>query len=169
MYENLMKELENLRKRTARFRRVALHLHSIDSHDWGAGKTDNALNEKSRFLGSAGRETFAAELQQHLDLVALTDHMRIGFASELSSEVGGGGDFVVLPGIEVNFRPDAALGLVRIHLLVIFKEGSSQEVVGRLFESQTRIPGDSQRTGNEEVTGLSLQDFVDRVHAAEAH
>ena len=70
----------------------------------------------------------------------------------------------VLPGMEVNFRLEAALGFARVHLLTIFPEGSSTEEFARLFEGQRTIPDDIQRTGNEEVTGISLNDWVKRVH-----
>lgn len=47
MYEDLIYDLHELRKRTARFRRVALHLHTIDSHDWAKAKgADKELNSR---------------------------------------------------------------------------------------------------------------------------
>lgn len=164
MFATLMQQLDALRKRTARFRRIALHLHSTDSHDWGAGKSDAAKNARTRFEGPQGLIAFVDELKPHLDLVAVTDHMRFGFGSQLSRQVGKGGSFVILPGIEVNFRGEAALGVVRIHLLVVFPEGTSPEVCGRLFANQSHIPADSERNGQEDVTNMPLKDFVDRVH-----
>jgi len=164
MFTDLLKQLDERRKRTARFRRVALHLHSVDSHDWGTGKSDSAKNAKSRFQGPQGVAAFADELKSHLDLVAVTDHMRCGFATDLSQHVGTGGPFVVLPGIEVNFRGEAALGVTRIHLLCIYPEGTSAEICGRMFANQSHIPPDKSRTGNEDVKGISLKDFVARVH-----
>lgn len=164
MFADLLKQLDELRKRTARFRRVALHLHSVDSHDWSTGKSDASRNAKSRFQGPQGLTAFADELKPHLDVVAVTDHMRCSFATELSRHVGSGGSFVVLPGIEVNFRGEAALGVTRIHLLCIYPEGTSSEICGRMFANQPHIPPDSGRTGNEDVTGISLNDFVARVH-----
>lgn len=164
MFAELLKQLDELRKRTARFRRVALHLHSVDSHDWGTGKSDASRNARARFQGLQGLTAFSEELRPHLDVVAVTDHMRCGFATDLSRHVGKGGSFVVLPGMEVNFRGEAALGVVRIHLLTIFPEGTLAEVCGRLFAGQAGIPADSGRTGNEDVTDISLKEFVTRVH-----
>lgn len=165
MYSDLIKKLDALRNRTACFRRVGLHLHSPDSHDWGHGARDPSRNDRSRFHAADGTVEFANELRPHLDMVAVTDHMRCSFASQLSAEVGDSDEFVVLPGMEVNFRPDAALGCARIHLLVIFPQGSTTHSIERLFAGLPNIPADdSTRKGQEEVTGINLAEWVDRVH-----
>ena len=164
MYASFIQELENLRGRTARFRRVALHLHSPDSHDWGTGATDASRSERSRFSGDAGLDEYIAELRPHLDLVAITDHMKSGFASRCSQRVTPNDEFLVLPGMEVNLRLEPPLGFARIHLLTILPEGSTPEAFARLMFGQSQIPADSSRTGNEEVTGLNLTQWVERVH-----
>jgi hypothetical protein len=43
MFTEFIADLEPLRQRTARFRRVVLHLHSPDSHDWGRGRPTGKL------------------------------------------------------------------------------------------------------------------------------
>jgi len=165
MYKELIDDLHELRKRTARFRRVALHLHTIDSHDWAKAKgADKDLNSRAKFTGEEGRTNFANKLKEQLDLCAITDHMKCGYAISLSKQIEENDEFVVLPGMEVNFRPEAALGNLRIHLLVIFPVGSIVEDFARLFEGQNSIPGDEQRTGNEEISNIALFDFVQRVH-----
>lgn len=165
MYKELIDNLHELRKRTARFRRVALHLHTIDSHDWAKAKgADKDLNSRDKFTGEEGRTNFANKLKEQLDLCAITDHMKCGYATSLSKQIEENDEFVVLPGMEVNFRPEAALGNLRIHLLVILPEGSIVENFARLFEGQINIPGDEQRTGNEEISNIALFDFVERVH-----
>jgi len=165
MHKELIDDLHELRKRTARFRRVALHLHTIDSYDWARAKgADKDLNSRDRFSGEEGQSKFANKLKEHLDLCAITDHMKCGYATSLSRQIGENDEFVLLPGMEVNFRPEAALGNLRIHLLVILPEGSTVETFSRLFEGQNSIPGDAQRSGNEEVSGIALFGFVERVH-----
>ena len=165
MYKELIDDLHELRKRTARFRRVALHLHTIDSRDWGKAKgADKDINSRDKFTGKEGCNNFANKLKGHLDLCAITDHMKCGYATSLSKQIDENDEFVVLPGMEVNFRPEAALGNLRIHLLVILPEGSLVEDFARLFEGQTTIPGDEQRTGNEEISNIPLFSFVERVH-----
>ena len=108
---------------------------------------------------------FVEQLKPHLDLLSVTDHMKCGYAVGLSdASIRDPDEFIILPGMEVNFRLEAALGFARVHLLAIFPEGSSTEVFARLFEGQVTIPDDVQRTGNEEVTGISLYEWVKRVH-----
>ncbi|MBI1902921.1 MAG: AAA family ATPase [Planctomycetia bacterium] len=165
VYDQLLDNVNNLRQRTARFRRVALHLHSPASHDWPRAGSDPAQNDRARFSGADGPSAFAAELQRHVDLAAITDHMRSEFASRVSESVRDDGDFLVLPGMEVNFRPEAALGCARIHLLVVLREGATPEAFSRLFHGLPAIPDDNLRTGKEEVRGIPLKQWVERVHA----
>jgi hypothetical protein len=90
--------------------------------------------------------------------------MRSDFASRLSQSAVCDEDFVVLPGMEVNLRLEPPLNFLRIHVLAILPEGSSKEAFSRLFSGQNYIPDDSQRTGQEEVTGLTLMEWVQHVH-----
>ena len=119
MFSDLFTSLHGLRLRTARFRRVALHLHSPDSPDWASGAADASRNARSRFDGTDGLNEFVQELRPHLDFVAVTDHMKCRFSSQLSRHVGSNDEFMTLPGMEVNFRLEPPFGFARIHLLVI--------------------------------------------------
>src|SRR5258708_33751339 len=84
----LSSQLTQLRLRTARFRPVALHLHSPDSHDWPKRASNAERNHPSRFLCEDGASAFADELRPHVHLAAITDHMKCGFASRVSRHVG---------------------------------------------------------------------------------
>jgi energy-coupling factor transporter ATP-binding protein EcfA2 len=90
--------------------------------------------------------------------------MRCSLATRLSSLSGENDDFMVLPGMEVNFRLSPPLGFARIHLLVILPEGATSERFSRLFQGQAGIPDDAQRNGQEEVTGIALDEWIRRVH-----
>jgi hypothetical protein len=85
MYADLFKGLGNLKTRIARFRRVALHLHSPNSQDWPREGSDTTRNDRDRFTAANGVKEFATELRPHLDLVAITDHMRCDFATRVSA------------------------------------------------------------------------------------
>jgi len=166
MFTDLVQRLDGLRSRTARFRRVALHVHSPDSHDWGQRpEADATKNDRTRFAGAAGLALYLDELREHIDLVAITDHMRCDFANRSCAATVGGTDFAVLPGMEVNIRLAAPYSFARIHVLVLLPENSTNETFARLFHGQAHIPSDDQRTGQEEVRNLSLPDWVQRVHA----
>lgn len=162
-YQDLFSTLDKLRERTARFRRVALHLHSPDSHDWN--RTGNkTLNDRNSFLTPEGEAVFCRELKKHFDLVVVTDHMKCTYAAKLSAVSRREKDFLVLPGMEVNLRPEAAISCSRLHILAILPEGSTVESFSRLFAALPDIPNDACRTGNEEVHGLQLSEFIERIH-----
>ena len=163
-YQDLFASLDELRKRTARFRRVALHVHSPDSHDWNQ-TSDKTLNDREKLLAPGGEAEFINALKKHFDLVVITDHMKCSYASKVSNASRGEKDFLVLPGMEVNFQPEAAISCLRLHILVILPEGSTVESFSRLFAGLKAIPDDAHRTGNEIITGLRLEDFIKRIHA----
>lgn len=162
-YQDLFATMDELRKRTARFRRVALHIHSPDSHDWNrTGNKD--LNEREKLLAPNGETKFINALRDHFDLVVITDHMKCSYACMVSIASQHEKDFLVLPGMEVNLRPEVALSCLRLHILAILPEGATVESFSRLFAGLQAIPEDARRTGNEEVQGLRLVDFIKRVH-----
>jgi DNA repair ATPase RecN/ABC-type dipeptide/oligopeptide/nickel transport system ATPase subunit len=163
-YDQLLQTLDRLRERTARFRRVALHVHSPDSHDWPKKTADKTLNCKADFLQVDGPSRFSNELRKHFDLVAITDHMRCSFASRTASATGADSSLIILPGMEVNFKPEAALSLKRLHLIVILPEGSGPQRFAELFPGQG-FPDDERRCGNEEVSGISLVEWMKQVHS----
>lgn len=163
LYHDLFAALDELRKRTARFRRVALHIHSPDSHDWNR-TGDKMLNARETLLAPSGEAKFIEELEKHFDLVAITDHMKCSYASRVSNASRSEKDFLALPGMEVNFQPEAAISCSRIHILTILPEGSTVESFSRLFAGLKEIPGDADRTGNEVITGLRLEEFIKRIH-----
>ena len=165
-YADVLKALDDLRKRTSRFRRVALHLHSPDSRDWNR-TGDRALNDRSRLLAPGGEAEFIAALKQHFDLVVITDHMKCSYASRVSKATLPDDGFRVLPGMEVNFRPEAAMTTMRLHLLAILPDGSTPEQFSRLFAGVKGIPDDAERNGQEEVVGVELAKWVKAVHEAE--
>lgn len=162
-YQDLFTTLDELRQRTARFRRVALHVHSPDSHDWNR-TGDKTLNDRQKYFVSGGESDFINLLKKHFDLVVITDHMKCSFASRASNSSRSEEDFLVLPGMEVNFQPEAAISCSRLHILAILPEGSTVESFSRLFAELNDIPNDAQRSGNEVIKGMRLQDFIRRIH-----
>lgn len=165
MFTAFLKKLSFLRERTARFRRVQLHVHSPDSHDWGREAVDAARNDKKRFAAQNGPQEFLQELAPNFDCVAVTDHMKCTFATQLGAATAGDNKLIVLPEMEVNFKPDAALGVARIHLLVILPSGATPEDFAALFPGQKNIPRDDvSRNGQEEIVGIQLSDWIRQVH-----
>lgn len=161
-YDPFFKKLDELRNRTARFRRVALHLHSPESHDWAKMSCDEALNDRTIYLSDNGEKKFIAVIKPHIDLVSITDHMRCSYASIVSCLSQTDTEFLVLPGMEINIQPEAAVGITRLHILAILPEGSSPEQFARIFSGLSNIPDDAKRTGNELITDLGLKEFMEK-------
>lgn len=161
--EELLAEFAEKRKRTARFRRVGLHIHSPESHDWGKNG-DETLNDRLVYQDLNGRRSFINQLKERFDLVAITDHMKCTYGTTISKETLADDDFLVMPGMEVNLCPEAAIGNVRLHLLAILPEGSSVEHFAQLFIGTDVPPDDAKRNGQEEIAGINLKDWIDMVH-----
>lgn len=145
--------------RTSEFFRVALHVHSPESHDFG--KTgDSMRNDRTRLGTPEGQREFLEALASNLDLVAITDHMRCTYAASLSKQSSPRGKFAVLPGMEVNFRLAPPLDDLRFHLLAIFPPKSEVDQINRIFAG-TNVPPESNRDQRTaEVSGLELPEFV---------
>lgn len=65
-YQDLLTVLESLRQRTAGFHKVALHVHSTDSHDWNR-TGDRTLNDRGTFLAQGGENGFMDAIKRHFD------------------------------------------------------------------------------------------------------
>lgn len=157
-YEDLLSQFSRLTEKSARFRRVVLHVHSPDSYDFGDRKAcDPALNERSQYRSEQGKRDYINHFVGRFDIVAVTDHMRAGYACELARIASQRPDLCVLPGIELNVRLDPPVD-VRLHLVVIFPESKTVGEVERIFTGG--IPDDKRRTGKEEISIDDLRAFL---------
>jgi energy-coupling factor transporter ATP-binding protein EcfA2 len=167
-YRELERDMEAQLARTARFRRMAFHVHSPDSHDWGK-EADRERNARARFQGERGLDAFLDELAEHLDIVCVTDHMKSELACELSKRAEGRDDLdlVVFPGMEVSCRVPPG-HTDAIHVLVVFPPGTKVDVIERIFEGQSDLCAQDERTGHEEISVGSLADWGKKVTDAGA-
>lgn len=151
-YKILLTHVEDLSKKSAKFRRVILHSHSPQSHDFGKEKKcDKSLNERTQYLEIAGGEDkYLKHLIGKYEFVAVTDHMRVNFACRLAAVARNIEDICVLPGIEINLRLAPPLHGLRLHVLVIFSEAKSEVEIERIFPPN--FPVDKDRNGQEEIT-----------------
>ena len=159
-------KFKELLKKSARFRKVALHLHSPLSFDWAQGGCDKNLNDKEKLLSGEGKRIFLEELDKFFDLVAITDHMKCQYGCELSEMSKKRDGVKILPGMEVNFRPEPPLSSMKIHLIIIFPLGTSIEKIGRVFGGIKNFKDENERTGKEEIDGaqVRLKDWIQKVH-----
>lgn len=158
-YDGLMKKLDESRKEIAIFRNVILHAHSPGSFDWRAGNLD-CINASGAW--SKEETAFIEAIKpSKIDLLALTNHMKCEFACNLSqsNELNKP---VVLPGMEVSFRPDPPWNTFRLHILTIFPEKCPLDKVCKIIPSE--LPGENKRTGKEEISRGELKAFIKDVH-----
>jgi len=167
-YHELEEELADQLARTAQFRRMAFHVHSPDSHDWGK-EADRETNARARFEGPNGMDAYLDELAEHLDIVCITDHMKSGLACRFSQRALERDDLslVVFPGVEVSCRVPPGHSDA-IHVLVVFPVGTRADVIERIFAGQTSLPSHDDRTGHEEITVDSLAEWGQEITAAGA-
>jgi ABC-type lipoprotein export system ATPase subunit len=171
-YDQLLADLAEQYALTARFHRGAFHVHSTDSYDWGKRPCADAVrNDRARFAGAGGVQTFLNELANAgLALVAITDHMKCGFACELSKAALSRDDITVFPGMEINCRIPG-MGPEILHLLAIFPEGTDPGRIERIFArqqdllQQQDLPSDAERTGAEIVIVDDLRGWARAIEA----
>lgn len=155
-FNDFIPSIQVLSRDVAKFYRVVLHSHSPGSHDYGRN-LEGVLNS-TVFLTEADFEN--SILSSKLDLLAITDHMKCNYGCRVSEAAAKKGK-CVLPGMEVNLRPDPPFDSFRIHITTIFPEGYSLEQITKMLPRD--MPSEKDRNGNEEVTG-ALKDFVSKVH-----
>src|SRR5262245_11534916 len=157
-YADFDRALKEQLARTARFVRAAFHVHSIDSHDWGK-EADAQTNERELCIGRAGQERYLdALVKAGLGLVCITDHMKCGYAFELAALAEGREDITVLPGMEISCAVPPAHSEA-IHILVVYPPDATPDIIERLFVGQNNLPGESQRTGEEQAHFKTLTDI----------
>jgi energy-coupling factor transporter ATP-binding protein EcfA2 len=163
-FDSFQDELDAQLAKTARFRRAAFHVHSIDSYDWGKDG-DSSTNDRSKFEGE-GQDAFLQQLiDAGLELVVITDHMRCAYACELAKRAEGRAGITVFPGMEVSCKADPGHGS-RIHFLVAFPPGTTPDVIGRIFHGQEGLKGEADRDGTEEIVVRNMGDFAKAVNSA---
>jgi len=161
-FTELSERIEELTTASARFRRVVLHAHSPDSYDFGQKECDSYLNEKNQYLTKNGEEGFIRHFAENIDLIAITDHMKFGYACRLSSWVKKQNlSPCVLPGIELSVRLAPPLNQMKFHMLLIFPENSRFENLEKIFPGN--FPIDDERDGHEEITIEDLPDFLRKI------
>lgn len=155
--------------RASNFKRVDLQIHSDESGDFPRSgdfgdacfdvcDKDNKPVPAASFLDAAA--------QKHLDLIAITDHMRSRKSCEVASlSQKQKASTVALPAIEVNLSLTQVSSSTKdaVHLLCIFKEGKSPEDIEQIFHGAHGLKDYDQRAVSD-VIQIDIRDFVERVH-----
>jgi ABC-type lipoprotein export system ATPase subunit len=154
-----MEKIDQLLEKSAKFRKVAFHVHSPISHDWTGGN-------KETYLTKEGKESFLQELDKRFDLVVVVDHMRCSYGCELSEISKSRKGVKIFPGMEISFEPEPPLNGLKVHLVVVFPMGTSVEKIGRIFSGIAGFKDENERKGKEVIDGklVSLKDWIKKVH-----
>jgi DNA repair ATPase RecN len=155
--------------RASNFKRVDLQIHSDESGDfpraadYGDAYFDVCEKDKKPVPAAAFLEAAA---EKHLDLIAITDHMKSRKSCEiaaLSQKQDSG--LVALAAIEVNVALTHVSDSTKdaVHLLCIFKEGKSPEDIEQIFHGAQGLNDYDQRTVSD-VIHTNMTDFVAKVH-----
>lgn len=159
-FVDLVRSLSAQRINIASFRKVVLHCHSPASYDYqsvpqeaesGAEKSCGA-DPELRFKEAIGG--------LDLDMIAVTDHMKCGFACQLSDSVLPNG-ICILPGMEVSLQPPPPWSSFRLHVLAVFPERYAPEQICKILPPS--IPAEKSRNGREVVQKIAPSDFAKRV------
>lgn len=159
-YDDLKSAIEEARAKTAKFYRVDLHVHTIDSHDFPSVHSkpgfvkkvpadEKGLEEKPdefryRFVQRA--------IDQCLRLVAVTDHNESDMGEQLSRMSDA--ELTILPGIEISAQtslfPDS-----EVHVLGIFPQGTSSKQIDKVFPAGCGMPESGKRKGAHTTQSIS--------------
>lgn len=156
-YEQLIDSVQNLRNNVAIFRKISIHNHSVDSHDYG--NIPGSTNSKPENLISELEYTQALA-KSTLHMVGVTDHMKCSVACKVSETVTCK-SLCVLPGMEVNFRLPTPLDTSKLHLLVIFPQKTAHEQICKILPPDM---ADERKRDGTEVINDDIRVFVKKVH-----
>jgi hypothetical protein len=157
-YNELASQIQVLRLDVAKFYRVVLHSHSLDSKkDYGRSifrnETISAFQTEEAYRH--------AITESNLDLIAITDHMKCHLACAISEEANKRGQ-CILPGMEVSLRPKAPWDSFKVHIVTIFPECYALDQISRMLPGQ--MPPEKDRTGDEEILDTDIPGFIEKVH-----
>jgi len=168
LYVQFEKEVEAARLSAAKFHRVDLHTHTLDSFDYPQthvkeGFVTEVPSVEQKIAQDKDEEEFKrrfidAAKSKGLSLIAITDHNEADLASEISSLSDS--DLIILPGIEIhvqtNFSKDS-----EIHILAIFPRNTTSKEIDKVFPADDSMPPSGQRAGRrtEQTIGNVLENI----------
>lgn len=169
-YDDLKSAVEEARAKTAKFHRVDLHVHTIDSPDFpsvhskpGFVKKVPADEKGLREKPDEFRHRFVHRAKdQCLCLVAVTDHNESDMAEQLSAMSDA--ELTILPGIEISAQtslfPDS-----EVHIVGIFPQGKSSKQIDKVFPAGCGMPESGKRKGAHTTQSISeIIETIKRLH-----
>lgn len=156
-FVDLVGSLNTQRPDIASFRKVVLHCHSPASYDYQSTSQEAKSGAQMSCADDPELQFKEAIGSLDLDMIAVTDHMRCGFACQLSDSVLPNG-ICVLPGMEVSLQPPPPWSSFRLHVLAIFPERYTPEQICKILPGN--IPPEKSRNGREVIQKIDPSDFA---------
>ncbi len=155
--------------RASNFKRVDLQIHSDESGDFPRSENygDASFDVCDKDNNPVPSSTFLeAAAERHLDLIAITEHMKSRKSCEIASlSQKQKTSTVALPAIEINVSLTQVSSSTKdaVHLLCIFKEGKSPEDIEQIFHGAHGLKDYDQRAVSD-VIQIDIRDLVGKVH-----
>ncbi len=168
MYDELRGQVGAALSRAAAFRKVDLHVHTTESHDFPRlSDKEGGVAELAPADTPGGAEELLARMRltdRKLDIVAITDHNKCRVACELANLAERTG-CLIIPGMEITVQC-AELAPESVHITALFQPGTSSEDIDHILH-ESGMPLYAQRAADAKVTELQISDLVERIHRAQ--
>jgi DNA repair ATPase RecN len=166
-YEDLRSAIDKIRAKTARFHRVDLHCHTIDSGDFPSvhgklGFVDAIPSDEMGLRGDPDefKRRFVEQAKgKGLRLVAVTDHNEADMAAQLS--LMSDSELTILPGVEISVQTNQFPDSV-VHILGIFPQSTSAKQIDKVFPAGCGMPESGKREGGR--TNFSIPEIIKTIH-----
>jgi ABC-type lipoprotein export system ATPase subunit len=165
MYKKLKRKINDKLKKTAKFYRVDLHVHSHESYDFPKkGDKKGCIKCLTKKDENAKAEYFiesASDPQKNLSIIAITDHNKSRVAEKISRLSTN--KLIILPGMEADIQA-SEFDNKTIHLLTIFPQGTSSNDIDKVF------PGDSgmdlyDKRDKDSKANIHIKNFINTTHS----
>lgn len=164
MYKKLKRKIYNKLKKTAKFYRADLHVHSHESYDFPKkGDKKGCIKCLTKKDENAKAEYFiesASDPQKNLSIIAITDHNKSRVAENISKLSTN--KIIILPGMEADIQA-SEFDNKTIHLLIIFPQGTSSIDIDKVFPQASGMDLYDKRDEDSKAN-IHIKAFINATH-----
>lgn len=164
MHQHLLEDIGRAVSKAAFFRKVDLHVHSYDSHDFPSlSDKEGAVMELRAEDNVDHPAAFISQIptrERPLDIVAITDHNRCRTACAIARL--GDNPVMFIPGMEITARC-SSIGVEHIHVVGLFPPGTASETIDRIFMN-SGMPAYDDRDERSMVLHVTVGQLIQAIH-----
>lgn len=165
MYQYLSQDIASAVSQAAFFRKVDLHVHSYESHDFPSlSDKHGAVTELRAEDDVDSPADYLSQLpasERALDIIALTDHNLCRTACAIAQL--GNNPVMTIPGMEITVRC-TEIGVEHIHVVALFPPGTPSETIDRIFLN-SGMPGYDERDEQSMVSRITIEQLIQAIHS----